>query len=1041
MPGLFSRLRAKDGKSKKDAALAQAGALDLKPKWDDAYTRTDVQPEEIHELVHYCTDELKARALSHPFFLLPFRPTSDPSAVRTFVRHFFRDGQAMRGDVIAQELRMAEPMVIAGVIKWCWSRLAGGVVGWDAYDLFKVGEYDSNMARDSFRTFIPISVENGAKQRIIFDFFDLLASIAAHGKLNGFGGFKLSRLAAWWAFEQKDTLDGFEGGYKAWLSAADATTHLFFAYLRSTAPEQPVTGIQMLPKSLDTLLRETPYPPPSRHELMSRTNKVVMIVDNVSPTPFALLRRAKHFQYRDSDRALQEYSEFEDPIQALTEECRRVLKAISAANQSQVSSSKHSTSLPDASWSRFEDIGFASSLDEDEDEDDSILITRRQPQPLRRTPASGVGLARPTTPSWADFLSSGFVNEGPTSPSMLLPPDKVLPPIDTQPRQLSSQSHRPRLESDKNLEPGELASIAVINLDDAFWWVWMSSLAPEETLERKSAFGRCAVIETSIPSGRWLVMEEMVAGAAPDLQDGAYLAEKKGFFSWTKTLGRRRSTGKRNTGQKDKAGKDINLSKTSIGPDTHARVQAKAAQLRAKDFQDKQMAVQGVQRRGRTDAELMAEKTNSVFTLQPSIMGEASSALSWVKKYDKATIKEAYMANSGAGRGVPMSPVPSVRTEANGHDQYTQSASPEPQQSVSRKPIPSQAIARSVSPVSAMSHPLPVSPVSERTSFPPPPLAPQQEPVAPVATQDAPPPLPKDDDAVEVNREDAATPEPGDLNSESRKQAKKLHKEQKENRGFRKLFGRKNRGSKLPEGAAANLNDMLQSAETRPSNDVPSTPAQPEPETPAAVPQEPATPVTPRKDTPEPVQPAPVAAAAPPTPTVATPTVAVTPAEEPDSNQGPSSGDDASRVSNGDTAEAAQEFSRFDQGPLADQPAFVPNDDSDSDDAVPPPIARRPSYRTSKSSPKPEEKLSHSAGPGVQDRWAQIRKNAAERAASRQNQDAGGPYSPKPADGDDDTSGEETIESRVARIKARVAELTGNMEGTSVPQTPTKPTA
>lgn len=30
--------------------------------------------------------------------------------------------------------------VIAGAIKWCWSRLQGGVVGWDAYELFKVGE-------------------------------------------------------------------------------------------------------------------------------------------------------------------------------------------------------------------------------------------------------------------------------------------------------------------------------------------------------------------------------------------------------------------------------------------------------------------------------------------------------------------------------------------------------------------------------------------------------------------------------------------------------------------------------------------------------------------------------------------------------------------------------------------------------------------------------------------------------------------------------------------------------------------------------------
>jgi len=76
---------------------------------------------------------------------------------------------------------------------------------------------DSNLARDSFKTFIPLSVDNGAKSCIIFDLFDLMSAIAAHGKMNGFGGRKLSRLAAWWTFEHKDTGKGFEGGYNAWL--------------------------------------------------------------------------------------------------------------------------------------------------------------------------------------------------------------------------------------------------------------------------------------------------------------------------------------------------------------------------------------------------------------------------------------------------------------------------------------------------------------------------------------------------------------------------------------------------------------------------------------------------------------------------------------------------------------------------------------------------------------------------------------------------------------------------------------------------------
>lgn len=33
-----------------------------------------------------------------------------------------------------------EIQVLCSVVKWCWSRLPGGVVGWEAYELFKVGE-------------------------------------------------------------------------------------------------------------------------------------------------------------------------------------------------------------------------------------------------------------------------------------------------------------------------------------------------------------------------------------------------------------------------------------------------------------------------------------------------------------------------------------------------------------------------------------------------------------------------------------------------------------------------------------------------------------------------------------------------------------------------------------------------------------------------------------------------------------------------------------------------------------------------------------
>lgn len=54
-------------------------------------------------------------ALDTPFLLLPFRPSSDPSAARTFIRNYFNQsfekGSPVNGDVLVQELRLTEPMV------------------------------------------------------------------------------------------------------------------------------------------------------------------------------------------------------------------------------------------------------------------------------------------------------------------------------------------------------------------------------------------------------------------------------------------------------------------------------------------------------------------------------------------------------------------------------------------------------------------------------------------------------------------------------------------------------------------------------------------------------------------------------------------------------------------------------------------------------------------------------------------------------------------------------------------------------------------
>ncbi|CZS98853.1 related to morphogenesis-related protein MSB1 [Rhynchosporium agropyri] len=1050
MPSFFSRLKGKDGPSKVKQGAQQSTQNDLpaKPRWEDAWMRTSVDPEEVQELLRGCTLELKSRALDTPFLLLPFRPTSDPSAARSFVRNFFDRG--LKGEMLAQELRLTEPMVLCSVVKWCWSRLPGGVVGWEVYELFKVGESDSNMARDSFATFIPLSVESDARSKIIFDFFDLLSAIAAHAKTNGLGGRKLSRLAGWWGFGHHDGGKGFEGGYKGWVAAADAASHLFFAYLRSLTPSsvKGLNGISTLPMSLQKLVQETEYPPERPSLLQSRTMKVVMIVDAVSPTPFSLLRRANHFQYRDDDRALQAFSEYEDPVKALTDECRRVLKSISSANQSQVSTSKESTGLTDASWSRFEDIGFSGAFEEEDDDDESNFAKKRPQQGLRTKPQTKtINGGRPQTPSWADFLSSGFVDEAANGPAaLLLPPDKVLPPLDI--RGKSSQSHRPRLEQN-SLEPGELASITRFDLDDSFWWVWISSLAGEETGERKAAFGRCALIETVIRGGRWLVMEEMVKGAAPAPEEGAYIAEKKSFWGRSKKnkggVTRRKSTGKQPLESTTSLRPGLNstqsmgASKTSIGPDQHARIQAAAIQLQQRQRQEE--SIQATARRGRNDTDGYSTKTSSVFTLQPVIMNEASPAMQWANKYDKDAIRDAYLADNATGRGLGEA---TMQTNGNAKSQDTLRPAYQPRENSRERDLP------------ALPSP---GPTQSRTP-PPAPMPPtpgfdaDEENHRHLSEKAAEVSLPGDahpsDRSAAPSRLEAPSPEPrasvdqSGLSPESRAKHNKLKKKDQSappsSGGFRKMFGRNKSSKSAAQGPPQVINNgnglqpggaslgrrfsgfrRNKSPMASPSSESPSLTKQ---MTRQSMTQSISQSISNNNRNSEDSH--------------QRRTPIASPAKPYDRSYDPSIQDDLSRVDTHDADEANQAFSSFDQGPLEDVPAFVPEDSPrqsprrslEEDEAVPPPISRVKSNG--------EEPTASPA----QDRWAQIRKNAAERAAHRQSeeQSRGTGWSGK-TDGDDaETSGEETIESRVARIKARVAELTGNMEtGGDSPVSSTRP--
>ena len=783
-----------------------------------------------------------------------------------------------------------------------------------------------------------------------------------------------------------------------------------------------------------------------------------MVVGSVSPTPFALLRRAKNFEYRDDDRVLQAFSNYDDPVQALSYECRRVLKSISSINESNASTTNALTSLGDASWSRFEDLGFG-SLGEYNDE--PVSRPKHAPKstdalnsaPQTKTNNSG----RPTTPSWADFLSSGFVDEqsSPAPRPLLLPPDKILPPIDLDSKRgQSSQSHAKKTD-DQNLEPGELASINALELDDAFWWVWITSLAGEETVERKAVFGRCALIETVI-GGAWLVIEEMVKGAAPEPEVGAYIAEKKGRFTFgkRKNISQNKIMGKKtqipNIEPFARNSQSSPASKTSIGPDQHARIQAAAAVLQEKQKQQEIYSTTTNPRRAR-GGDAVSTKTNSVFTLQPVIMSEAAPAMKWANSYDKRAVRATYLGDELAGKG--------SSTQLRGSGLATNgSATPQPPAPISKDTPPRDYGFPKEGP-KAESIPLPAETPSERVLVPadpphsmpaaPLPAEPKAQPASRVAAAAvaaaavaAEVPLPAPDGEPLEQIETLTDQQGNELSPQTSPEAKrtgnKLRK--KDGRNFKGLFKKKtaplpqSTGPADPLAAAAARAALSSKSQQQGSHSLTRRLSR-----------------IGRKDHP-------MAAAKPP--------MSMPEGHEDEQLKPPAPIKDEydsqvslSRVDSKEQREAERQFPKFDEGPL-DQPAFAPGNSprpsyvpesagvSRPSTAEPvgahydPPITKGGAYQPSISSAETEEQTKPN---GAEDRWAQIRRNAAERAG-RFGDDQVTPGR-KSADsaGEGDESGEESkcvvfnetvpradlllaIESRVARIKQRVAELTGNMQ-------------
>jgi hypothetical protein len=84
MAGFFSKLKGKDGAKAKKNAQQETIPQGPPPRkrWDDAWTRTTVEADEVQELIRGCTVEIKSRGTKlFPLEQMPLITTQIPHGI------------------------------------------------------------------------------------------------------------------------------------------------------------------------------------------------------------------------------------------------------------------------------------------------------------------------------------------------------------------------------------------------------------------------------------------------------------------------------------------------------------------------------------------------------------------------------------------------------------------------------------------------------------------------------------------------------------------------------------------------------------------------------------------------------------------------------------------------------------------------------------------------------------------------------------------------------------------------------------------------
>lgn len=431
-------------------------------------------------------------------------------------------------DEILRVLRKTDVYTVAGVLKWCWSRLQGGVVTWATYNKYKEAEKANHYKPDSFAKLIGTIIESEAHFSIIDNFYLLLSSLSTNADRNRMEATKLARISGLWAFEMVNSKaekpTNFKAGLNCFTLSSEASFHLFLAYIRAMYPKPTTVTDYEIPQSISKLIDTIPYPPKAKLFKRFSCPKITLSVGKLSSNPFLLLQRVSKIIQFDNYEMFPSEDDFNtlyfmfDDINRIEEQMsvstRRLLEAVTKEHSIFTDHSLFIKQTPDLpydirckTWSKHFNHAFIDPVSGDPHRPlTNYVYEKYQKELIKKT-------AMPTTERSKLPYPDSPVLSGKEKPIQIGSWREIMHYYnkalgDPQP-DVEIKGERDITRDDKTT-----CTLSKVSIDDFFPWVWANTVSPEQTEINQAMFGRSVVLEIHLDNKRngrrWIVVEEVL---------------------------------------------------------------------------------------------------------------------------------------------------------------------------------------------------------------------------------------------------------------------------------------------------------------------------------------------------------------------------------------------------------------------------------------------------------------------------------------------------------------------------------------------------